>query len=312
MSAFKWLQKQFSGGKSTAKRRKKKKAKHTIRDHSFYYVPQAGEGVEGSNILAELRRGRKREMEGAAGMHTMDNFDFRATGTVGHVEMRWLSHSCSHCLKADFEKCDKKRAHRSDNSARMLVVNEKNYSGASEGIAILKERMAEALLEVKVGNFVALWTGQNNKFQLAKVAKPIRKAKLGEVINGQPTNHGQYHVVEVEWGDQVRQGASETDLYKFETSELCANVLSTCGTAVGCKKRHTDLVYADVILPPFDLRMVSQATGGSRRVRKRQRKEPAAQTNKPGFWMLPAGAKQKILTTISSDVQAGVSYSRYT
>jgi hypothetical protein len=59
---------------------------------------------------------------------------------------------------------------------------------------------------------------------------------LGEVINGQPTNHGQYHVVEVEWGDQVRQGASETDLYKFETSELCANVLSACGTAFGCKK----------------------------------------------------------------------------
>jgi hypothetical protein len=61
-------------------------------------------------------------------------------------------------------------------------------------------------------------------------------------------------------------------------------------------------VYADVILPPFDLRMVSQATGGSRRARKRQRKEPAAQTNKPEFWMLPAGAKQNILTAISSDV----------
>ena len=58
--------------------------------------------------------------------------------------------------------------------------------------------------------------------------------------------------------------------------------------------------------------MVSQATGGSRRARKRQRKEPAAQTNKPEFWMLPAGTKQKILTTISSDVQAGVSYWRYT
>ena len=75
---------------------------------------------------------------------------------------------------------------------------------------------------VKVGNFVALWTGQNDKFQLAKVVKPIQKAKLGEVINRQPTNHGQYHVVETESGDQVQQGASETDLYKFDTSTLCA------------------------------------------------------------------------------------------
>ena len=160
-------------------------------------------------------------MEGAAGMHTMDNFDCRATGTVGQVEMRLLSHSCSHCLKADFEKCDKNKAQSSDNSVRMLVVNEKNYSGASEGIAILKERMAEALLEVKVGHFVALWAGQNNRFQVAKVAKPIRKAKLGGVINGQPTNHGQYYVLEIEWGDQVRGGAAEADLYKFETMEGC-------------------------------------------------------------------------------------------
>jgi hypothetical protein len=79
--------------------------------------------VEGSNILAELRRGHKREMEGSAGMYTMDNSEFRATGTVGHVEMRWLSHSCSHCLKADFEKCDKKRAHRSDNRGRLVIKN---------------------------------------------------------------------------------------------------------------------------------------------------------------------------------------------
>jgi hypothetical protein len=43
---------------TTEKRKKKKKkpkAKHTIRNHSFYYVPQAGEGVEGSNIRAACR-----------------------------------------------------------------------------------------------------------------------------------------------------------------------------------------------------------------------------------------------------------------
>ena len=96
------------------------------------------------------------------------------------------------------------------------------------------------------------------------------------------------------------------------TSELCTKVLPTCGPAVGCKKRHNGLVYADVILPPFDLKMVSQATGVGRRARKRQLNEQVADANKPEFRILPAGAKQNVLAAISSDVQAGISYLRYT
>ena len=57
-----------------------------------------------------------------------------------------------------------------------------NFNGTSEGKPILKERVAEAAPEVKLGQFVALWAGQNNVFKLAGVAKKIRKAKRGEVM----------------------------------------------------------------------------------------------------------------------------------
>ena len=73
------------------------------------------------------------------------------------------------------------------------------------------------------------------------------------------------------------------------------NVLFTCSTAVGCKKRLTGLVYADVILLLFDLRMVSQATGGSRRARKRQRKDPAQNE----IFSQGRYSKRNILTAIS-------------
>ena len=38
----------------------------TMKEHGVEHVPQAGEEAEGKNILAELRRGREREMERAA------------------------------------------------------------------------------------------------------------------------------------------------------------------------------------------------------------------------------------------------------
>ena len=90
LTAFKWLQAKFK-----EKKQPKQKQMHTVKGHSFWYVPQAGEGAEGGGVVAELKRKRQPEMVGAAGLNTMGHFDFRATGSVGSIKMR--SRACVAC-----------------------------------------------------------------------------------------------------------------------------------------------------------------------------------------------------------------------
>ena len=95
-----------------------------------------------------------------------------------------------------------------------MCATQKNYSGAAEGKAILRERTEDTAEKLKIRQFVAAWSDETPNFVVLKIAKPPRKAKRGEVINGQPTNHGQYMIVEVEWGE-CKKG-TRVDEYKFD------------------------------------------------------------------------------------------------
>ena len=127
-----------------------------------------------------------------------------------------------------------------------------------------------------------------------KLAKPPRKAKSGEVINGQPTTHGQYIIVEVEWGK--RKQGTRVDEYEFDTTTpLCSRVVSECTKS--CQKRHTDFVNVnvdDVILPPLDLQITMQ-NANNRRCTKRVKAKEQVKKGRLETWALPAGTKQKLM-----------------
>ena len=163
--------------------------------------------------------------------------------------------------------------------------------------------------QAAVGQVVALWTG-DGEFAVAKVAKQPRKAQKGEVVMGQPTNHGQYWVVEVDWSSSVGSSKAHPQKVKFEVGEMCSKTECVCGAARGCKKRHSHLVYVDTILVPLDLGMVREGAP-TRRQRKRQRQQQQRAT-KPEFWVLPPGSKQALLRTMAEDRAAGVTYTRHT
>ena len=107
------------------------------------------------------------------------------------------------------------------NGVTKMCVTQKSYSSAAEGKAILGKRTEDTAEKLKMGQFVAAWSDEKPGFVVLKIAKPPRKAKRDEVINGQPTNHGQYMTVEVEWGE--RKKGTRVDEYDFDTTmPLCS------------------------------------------------------------------------------------------
>ena len=305
LTAFRWLQQKFK-----KKKEQRKKKKHAVKEHTFYYVPQQGEKAEGANILPELDRKRQADMVGGAGMQTMGHFDFRATGTVGSVQMRWLSHSCAACLRGCYGECDKQKAQASDNVAKQLLVQEASYSGAAAGKAALRERVDEVKGKLAVGQIVALFTG-GGEFALAKIVQLPRKAKVGEMVVGHRAVHGNSWVVEVDWSSGVAGSTAQgSRKFKFEVGDMCGKTECMCGSALNCTKRHSHLAYVDSVLPPLELGMVKEGSS-SRRLRKRQKQQQQA-TNKPEFWVLPPGSKQELMRTMAADIEAGVTYTRHT
>ena len=222
---------------------------------------------------------------------------------------RWLSHSCAACLRGDYAGCDKEAERSSDNATVTFAVGVKHSTGAAAGRARIKDRTEATRAAVVVGQVVALWAG-DGEFAVAKVAKQPRKAQKGEVVMGQPTNHGQYWVVEVDWSSSVGSSKAHPQKVKFEVGEMCSKTECVCGAARGCKKRHSHLVYVDTILVPLDLGMVREGAP-TRRQRKRQRQQQQRAT-KPEFWVLPPGSKQALLRTMAEDRAAGVTYTRHT
>ena len=209
--------------------------------------------------------------------------------------------------RGEYAGCDRETERSSDNTPVAFAVGVKNSTGAAAGKARIKDRTEATRVKVAVGQVVALWTG-DGEFAVAKIAKQPRKAQKGEVVMGQPTNHGQYWVVEVDWSSSVGSSKAHPQKVKFEVGEMCSKTECVCGAARGCKKRHSHLVYVDTILVPLDLGMVREGAP-ARRQRKLQKQQ---QANKPEFWVLPPGSKQELLRTMAEDRAAGVTYTRHT
>jgi hypothetical protein len=316
-AAFRWLMLKFVC--PTRRKSKHKKERHSVKKHNFFYVPQHGEcEVEDkTNVIGNLRRKRTKEMEGGSGSKSMEHFDYLAPGNLQNVIYRWLSHSCPKCIDGKYSQCSALRAN--ENVPKTMLISEKSHSGAAEGKAILRERVENTRCKLKVGQFVALWQEQDSKgncHNIAKVAKAPRKSVTGELVGSGNVQHSQYWVVEVYWGERVAQGKSKPDMYKFDAGECCEKTNDMCGSAVGCSKVHSHKVFLDVVLPRLDLCMVLHGVKKqSRTMRKRKRQQQednAISADTPEFWVLPPGSRQSIMTAISDDVQAGVSYTRYT
>ena len=194
-----------------------------------------------------------------------------------------------------------------------MVLGENNNSTIIEGKAILRERTEDTAKTLKIGQFVALWTG-DGKYTIARIANTPRRSISGERVGVGRTNSGQHWLVEVYWGDEVPQAKNKRSMFKFSQSEACSKTNDLCGSSTGCMKRHADLVYVDVVLPPLDLGMV-QHNSNTRKRRNRSSGAGAGAGSSliaPAFWMLPHGSKQAIATAISEDAQAGISYVRRT
>ena len=162
-----------------------------------------------------------------------------------------------------------------------------------------------------VGQVVALWQG-DGKFAIAKVAKQPRKAKVGEVVMGLPTNHGQYWVVEVDWPSRVSSSKARQRQVRFEVGEMCEKTECVCGAAAGCSKRHTHLVYVDTILTPLELGMVRGGAAVTRRSKRQRTQQQQQRAAGPEILILPPGTEQALLRTMADDRAAGVTYTRRT
>lgn len=311
VNAFVWLAKKFS----TPSRRKSKhkKERHSIYAHHFYYVPAYGEVVDPevasahqSNILPCLDRGRKKEMAGGEGI--IGNFEYIGGGGNGMLRYRWLSHSCQSCLTGKFDACDLGSASPKIMSA---AVAEKSRSGAAEATAVIKERVGRFKDKIKAGMFVALYQQideDNRKFVIAQVAKPCRRSVKGEKIGNSRAQSAQKWVMEVHFGERQRTNKGGTVKYKFESGECCTETYDNCGEVKGCRLRHTDKVFVDAVLPPLPISMVRHGNAKPKR-KKKQRTQSGAgaghTTAAPVFHILPPGDEQKVLATLSSDLQNG-------
>ena len=173
-----------------------------------------------------------------------------------------------------------------------------------------KMRVDEVKGKLVVGQIVALFTG-GGEFALAKIVQLPRKAKVGEMVVGHRAVHGNSWVVEVDWSSGVAGSTAQgSRKFKFEVGDMCGKTECMCGSALNCTKRHSHLAYVDSVLPPLELGMVKEGSS-SRRLRKRQKQQQQA-ANKPEFWVLPPGSKQKLMRTMAADIEAGVTYTRYT
>ena len=292
-AAFRWLRSKFS----VPARRKSnhKKERHSISHHTFFYVPQHGEAAaeDTANVLGQLNRKRTKEMEGGAGSNSMEHFDFIATGNVSNIVQRWVSHTCVPCLDGNFGKCTE--AGTGENKPKEMIVKEKSYSGASESKALERERTDDTVGKLEVGQFVALWQGSGtsgSSYTVARVAKMPRKSKAGELVGGAHVVSGQSWLVEVHWGELVKQHKKAPEMYKFEQGEFCEKTNDMCGSALGCSKIHSDLVFVSVIQPPLDLTMEQANKQRASRRQQKQHKIQAAKQQQPAssapeFWLLP-------------------------
>ena len=323
--AFVWLVKKFTTPtRLTGSKKKKPKATHSIKSHNFYYVPAHGEvtaeyqsdllprSAYQSNILACLDRKRKKEMLGGVGI--IGNFEYIGGGGSGVIRYRWLSHSCKHCIGGQFNNCTLKSA-----SPKILnsAVSEKNFSGAAEANAAMKERVSTIRDKLKVGAFIALYqeTDNNNrKFSIARVAKVWRPSVVGELVSESRPKSTQKSVLEVHFGVMLKITKNDpVAKYKFETGECCLRTYdNNCGEAKQCTLRHAHKVYVDAVLPPTPIAMMQH--GGERKQRKKRqastsksRSTHAKQVqNRPEYFMLSPGDEQKISATLSDDSQKGI------
>ena len=119
------------------------------------------------------------------------------------------------------------------------------------------------------------------------------------------THGNRNKVIEVHFGELVPAAANSPSTYKFETGACCTKTMDDCGSAKGCKLRHSHKIFADVVLPPISLQLQQQTT---RRHRSRKRQKTSTAAEAPGYWILPPGMEQKIMSTISDDQQVGVTY----
>ena len=306
-SAFRWLSKKFVT--STRRKSKHKKERHSIWSHQFFYVPAHGEQAHEEPCQATKRRvlpnmNRKRKQEMTGGTNSINNFDFFAPEGVTHVGARWLSHSCGPCLGGVYDKCTLGKARHT--TQRMFIAT-KQYTGASESKALMKERISMLCEKLTVGMFVALYqiSDSGRGFILVQVAATPRDSIVGELVSGERPRSSKHKVIEVHFGELVPAAANSPSTYKFETGACCTKTMDDCGSAKGCKLRHSHKIFADVVLPPISLQLQQQLT---RRHRSRKRQKTSTAAEAPGYWILPPGMEQKIMSTISDDQQVGVTY----
>lgn len=313
-AAYKWLFRKFVT--PTRKKAKHQKERHSIGSHQFYYVPAHGEVLDTAeaaadiqhNIVGHLNRKRTKEMTGGTGK--INNFDFFAPEGVLHIGVRWLSHSCPPCLAGLYGNC---QLGKSKHEAIRIFIAEKNYTGASEAKALMRDRIEALREKVVAGMFVAVYqiSDTGRRFTVVRSVAEPRRAVIGELVSGLRAKSTQQWVLEVHFGELLKQKKDEPAMYQFSTGECCTETYDNCGEAKGCRLVHSHKVFLDVILPPIKLPMEQHGIRKqSRRQSKRQKVQPTAQASSqaPEHWILPPGSEQRIMATLSDDQQTGVSY----